>query len=202
MELDDSLDPETKGRIRQFCRLLISYNDFKHAIDVAAYILDENLHERKRGESRMLLEALNCAMIVSYCRPFSGSDKKTAEKVPDLPGKFLRVLNTQEREVHETAMKDRNTLLAHSDSQAWDVRPTILDTGASKILLPLSDDTRAPFTREATTTLKSAAYKLQEAVFAERMNWEPKLVEHFEVIRFDDEELEAIKKKFIGKGNG
>ncbi len=46
MEIDDSLDLKTRGKILQFIRLLISYNDFKHAGDIAIYILQKKLHNR------------------------------------------------------------------------------------------------------------------------------------------------------------
>ena len=58
-------------------RLLISYNDFRQASQIARYILKHRLQakvDRLRGERRyrvmLLWQALNCAMVVAYCRPF------------------------------------------------------------------------------------------------------------------------------------
>jgi hypothetical protein len=66
------IDPQHEGKLKQFHRLLISYNDFKQAAWIASYILDHKLQEKvnrfrgiRRYESRLLWEALNCAMIVS-----------------------------------------------------------------------------------------------------------------------------------------
>lgn len=178
------LEPEAAGRVRQFIRLLISYNDFKHAAQIASYILDEKLHEAEG--SRVVLEALNCAMIVAYCRPFSGSDRKTRPKVPDLPARFLGVLNETQLKVHHVAMTDRNTVLAHSDSAAWDLRPVVLALKEHRVLVPWSTDTRAPLTRDATQTLRTAATKLMEAVFQERGELESTLTEYFETVDVED----------------
>jgi hypothetical protein len=60
---DSHRGPELAGKLRLFYRLLISYNDFKHAARVAEHILSENLHARSGDtESPAILEALNCAM--------------------------------------------------------------------------------------------------------------------------------------------
>jgi len=189
--LKKTFDAKTDGKIRQFYRLLISYNDFKQAADIAAYILEKNLHNRKKGESRMLLEALNCAMVVAYCRSFSGNDGSAQPNVPDLPKRFLRTLTSDERELHEEVIKDRNTVLAHSDSKAWNLRPTRLEFEGRKILFPISSDTRAPLTREATERLHQLSRKLREAVFEERMKWEPDLIEYFDAIS------EEAKREFL-----
>ncbi len=84
---NEKLSPEIKGKLRQFYRTLLSYQDFKQAHYVASYIIDQKLHESK---DRRLLEALNCAMIVSYCRPFSGSDRGIETKIPKIPESFLK----------------------------------------------------------------------------------------------------------------
>jgi hypothetical protein len=50
-------------------------------------------------------------------------------------------------------------VLAHSDAEAWNLRPMVLVVGEHKILAPWSDDTRAPLTREATEILAGMANK-------------------------------------------
>jgi len=191
-----TIDKKTEGQIRQFYRLLISYNDFKHAIMIADYILDNKLHNQ-RGESKVLLEALNCAMIMSYCRPFSCNDKKNQIKIPDLPTKILNLLNKDELEVHRTAVDDRNKLLAHSDSEGWNLRPFIIDTGRSKVLLPLGNYARAPLTHQATKTFKSAALKLREEVFSQRIKLEPQLMSYFEIIKFGERENKLLNNNSL-----
>lgn len=197
--VEDSLSPETEAKIRLFHRLLISYNDFKHAGQVAGHILTNNLHERSRGESQLLLEALNCAMIVAYCRPFSGNDPGPA-RIPDLPGRFLGLLSQEEKAVHAIAMDDRNTVLAHSDAEAWNMRPQVYIIKGRKILVPMSHDTRVPLTREATETLGTMAAKLMEAVFEERRRLESELLDQFETIEFSNEDIEALRRKLPGSG--
>jgi hypothetical protein len=184
-------DPKTAGRVRQFLRLLMSYNDFKHATQIATHIVSLDPVTEKREGRWFLMEALNSAMIVAYCRPFSGNDRGTRPKIPDLPDSFLDVLDTKELEVHATALSDRNSVLAHSDSAAWNLRPLALAIGDRRILMPVSSYTRAPLTREATEILRTASDKLMEAVFAERMRLEPDLIKHFKTVSPEDLEREA-----------
>ncbi len=67
------ITPESEGKLQQLYRLLMSLSDFKQASLIALYILENKLHDREDHEwGRILHEALNCAMIIAYCRPFSG----------------------------------------------------------------------------------------------------------------------------------
>jgi hypothetical protein len=84
--------PEIDGKMRQYKRVLLSYADFKHAKLASAYILDCELHANYPKSSYVIREALNCSMIVVYCRPFSGN----GGSVPDLPSRLLRVLTPDE----------------------------------------------------------------------------------------------------------
>lgn len=183
---------ETSGRLRQFLRLLMSYNDFKHANRIATYITSLDAADEKREGRWFLIEALNCAMVVAYCRPFSGNDRGTRPKIPDLPDSFLGVLDSREREVHALALSDRNLVLAHSDSAAWNLRPLALAIGDRRILMPWSSYTRAPLTLEATEILRTSSGKLMEAVYAERMRLEPDLIQHFQTVSPEDLEREAL----------
>src|SRR3990172_2465398 len=93
------LPAEVGGKLRQFIRVLMSYVDFQQAAGIAGHILSGNLHERY-PDDRFLLQGLNCAMIVAYCRPFSGNDRGAAVKIPDLPPQILLTLTPKEREIH------------------------------------------------------------------------------------------------------
>jgi hypothetical protein len=90
------LSPEIQGKLRQFNRVLMSYVDFQQAEGIAHHILREKLHDRY-PQDRSLLQGLNCAMIVAYCRPFSRNDQGAAIKIPDLPPKILQMLTAEER---------------------------------------------------------------------------------------------------------
>ena len=176
---NNNLSPEVRGKLRQFFRLLMSYKDFKQAHYIASYILHKKLHDL---DDKQLLEALNCAMIVAYCRPFSGNDQTVDAKIPDLPVSFLKGLPEDEREIHEIVLSDRNTVLAHSDSSAFDLQPQAWRVKDKKILVPWSNYTRAPLTKEATETFRSLTQRMKDKVLKERMKLEPELIDYFEEI--------------------
>jgi hypothetical protein len=176
---------EPEAKLRVFLRLLISYNDFQQASWIASYILAHRLQEkverlrgRRQYRIRLLWQALNSAMVVSYCRPFSANDRRSARPIPDLPKRFLRALSREERELHRVAMTDRNTMLAHSDSDAWDLRSFFMEAAPGhKILLPLHNDTRAPLVHDAVERLQGMCGKLMRLVFAERKRLEKELAD-------------------------
>ena len=171
-------EAELQGKYRQFLRVLMSYVDFEQAYAIASLILEQDLHARYPKENRILLEALNCSMIVAYCRPFSGNDSAAAYKVPDLPERFLRQLSEAEREIHDVVMADRNRVLAHSDSEAWNMRPHYVRTGRHDILLPLHNNVHTPLLREPTERLRALCEKMREAMFEERIRLEAELGPH------------------------
>lgn len=205
------------ANLRLFLRLLISYNDFQQAADIASYILRHKFQEkveRLRGQRRyrikLLWQALNCAMVIAYCRPFSGNDRRSARHIPDLPPRFLKSLTHAERELHRTAIEERNTLFAHSDSEAWNLRPHLLETSpGSKILVPLHSDARAPFLHEVVERLLDMCIKLRESVFEERMRLEKELADEFPTVVLDDvlppklkEKLKTIREQLALKPKG
>ena len=175
--LDTNLSFEVRGKLKNFYRLIMSHGDFKQAHYIATRI-DENFHN---GDDRRPLEALNCAMIISYCRPFSGNDKKIQGKVPDLPESFLKGLSKPEKELHHIVMTDRNTVLAHTDSSAFNLRPQVWIVGEKKFLLPLSNDTKAPLTRSLTEEFWLLTKKLRDKSFKQRMKLEQELIGIFDV---------------------
>lgn len=132
------LPSEIAGKLRQFNRVLMSYVDFQQAAGIAHHILTTDLHE-KYPRDRFVLQGLNCGMIVAYCRPFSGNDQGAVVKIPDLPPRILGALTPEEREIHAVVVEDRNTALAHSDSRAWEPRPTIQRVRGRDILIPMHE---------------------------------------------------------------
>ena len=171
------------AKFRLLHRLLMSYQDFQQASQIASYILVHKLQEkvdrlrgRRRYRIKLLWQALNCAMVVAYCRPFEGNDRRSAKRIPNLPKHFLKTFNSKEKELHAVAMQDRNTLLAHSDSDAWNLRLFFLETApGSRMLMPLSHDVRTPLIHEAVQRLHDMCGKLMELVFEERMRLEKEL---------------------------
>lgn len=171
------LSPEIDGKMRQYKRVLLSYTDFKHAKLASSYILKERLHEKYPQESYILLEALNCSMIVAYCRPFSGNDGG----VPDLPQRLLRVLSPAERDIHDVVMTDRNKLLAHSDAEALNLDPVRWQVAGQEMVLPIKNWGLAPLTEEVTVIFNSAAEKLFIASLEERQRMEPELIPYLKL---------------------
>ena len=176
------ISPEIDGKMRQFKRVLMSYADFKHAKLASSYILTERLHQKYPEESHVILEALNCSMIVAYCRPFSGNDAGAERKVPDLPSRLSRVLNEAERAIHEVVLRDRNKVLAHSDSEALQIDPVLWHVAGRDMVLPIKNWGLAPLTEDAAAIFHSAAAKLLMATMEERRRLEPELVPYLRVV--------------------
>lgn len=166
---------------------MISYNDFKHMVDIAYLYLngnfDVNREEWGEGdyyEKRVTGEAMNSAMVISYMRPFSGNDKSATEKIPDLPGRYLRLLNDNGTHVHEKAIKARNNRVAHSDSEVWKMVPHILALDEDgRMVAPVHNDTLRPFSREEIQTLMSNCEIFMKEIIDERKKLETQLDKFF-----------------------
>ena len=177
MHMTNNVSAEISGKMRQFKRILLSYADFKHAKLAASVILSDHLHDKYPQESYVLLEALNCSMIMAYCRPFSGNDPS----IPDLPARLLQSLNDSEREIHDAVLYDRNKLLAHSDADALAIEPVIWNIADHAMVLPLARWGLAPLTEEATIIFHSAAEKLFIATMEERRRLEPEMIPYLRI---------------------
>jgi len=169
-------DRVVHGKLGQFNRVLISYIDFEQARAIARIILDEDLHKNYPRENRILLEALNSSMVVAYCRPFSGN-----RGIPDLPNRFVRSLTTAEKEIHEALMEDRKKVIAHSDSEAWNMRPHYQEINGRHILVPLHHGVHRPFLREPTERISQLAKKQMEKCLEERERLEIELKPHIPI---------------------
>jgi hypothetical protein len=180
------LKPEINGKMRQYKRVLLSYADFKHAKLASSYILTESLHQKYPERGYVVLDALNCSMIVAYCRPFSGNDSGVTNSAPDLPGRLLRVLTDAERAIHEVVMRDRNTVLAHSDSEALNLEPVVWHVAGRALVLPIKNWGLAPLNEAATALFNSAAKKLLLATVEERQRLEPELVPYLRIADPED----------------
>src|SRR5260370_7449815 len=111
-------------KVRVFRRILVSYNDFGQALDISSHILKAKLHRDYPEKDRHILQALNCAMIIAYARPFSGN-RGSKTMLPALPERFLTGVARDEWALHKVVMKDRNVVLAHSAHRAWRLRPSV-----------------------------------------------------------------------------
>lgn len=186
--IDSAHDPKMQNELRLFRRVLMSYTDFYQAKRISDQLLGSQTYPGEPNENRTLYEALNCAAIVAYCRPFSGNESSDTT-LAVLPQRFLKVLTEEERGLHKVVMTDRNTVLAHSDSEAWEMEPTVFRLGNGKeMLAPMHNPVHAPLTREAMTTFSSMCAKLMEEVFKERQRLEPIVWKFLRVIDVTNEE--------------
>ena len=174
-----------EARVRLFRRVFVSYNDFKQAAHISSHILSEKLHEDYPEKNRHLLQALNCAMIIAYARPFSGNTGAET-MLPNLPHRFFDGFSSEERSLHDVVMKDRNEVLAHSDCAAWNLRLSVIRSPGSAMLAPLHHDTTAPLRAEPTRMFHGMAIRLMEAAFAERVVLEKELVDVLPTLSLED----------------
>ncbi len=189
------LTREEEGKWKQYQRLLISYNDFKQASDIAYYFINGDYvvdREEWGGddyyEKRIIGEALNVGVIVSYARPFSGNDKKSKRKIPDMPQKYIRLLADNEKQIHKLVLERRNTTVAHSDSDAWDMAPhTLTLSKGNKMVLPISNDVFAPLTIEEMKIVCRNCTIFMDAIIEERKSLEEQFVKYLPEVGIWDE---------------
>ena len=170
---------------RLFNRLLLSYNDFKQAHEVASVLIEGKYYE-KYPEIRTVLHALNLAVIVAYSRPFKVSRGQLALKT--LPKEILSGFDNEQIKIHQQVLKDRDTMMAHSDADANNVIPQVLDLGHRKILLPTNASPYAtPLLPEVMEKLSTMVYQLQEKAYEMRMKIEPRIIDKLPLARIQDE---------------
>ena len=168
-------DQKIDGKIRQFKRIAMSFSDFKDAFEMSKYIINGDLYSDFET-NRLIISSLSCSMIIAYCRPFSGNDSRNSTKIPDLSLNSLKVLSPTEREMHDYIMSERNTLLAHSDSQAVDLKFVINEYGSIKKLQPIRNWSLAPLSLEKVETFHAMASKLLSYVATLRKDRELEII--------------------------
>lgn len=169
------LDDKTYGKLRLFNRILISYNDFKQTHEIASLLIEGNLYANYPKENRQLVIALNMAAIVAYARPFLDSGGELAYN--RLPEKILGKLNSKEKEVHEQVLRDRNTMMAHSDADANESFPLVVETANGPIMIPKNASAyETVLTSVAMNTLCDMSLKLRECCFDMRRQMEPEML--------------------------
>lgn len=175
IQLELGLSDEAYRELKLFNRVLISYNDFNQAYEVANLLLDGDFYEQYPRKNRQLVIALNMAAIIAYARPFLDSKGDLAHN--RLPGKVTKILTDDELEVHEAALQDRNTMMAHSDADANVSVPLVVEIGGKPKVVPKN---ATPYenilTKAAMERLRSAAIKLREDCFQRRQEMESEMI--------------------------
>ena len=170
------LSDEQFQRLRLFNRILISYNDFKQAHEIASLLLEGDFYRNYPRENCHLVTALNMAAIVAYSRPFLDGKGELAHN--RLPGKILKQLNSKEMEIHRTVLNDRNTMMAHSDADANISIPLVIETDDRKIVIPKN---ASPYNTlllpESMQLLRDMALKFREHCFVLRQEVELEMIQ-------------------------
>lgn len=187
-------DKKSTNRIKQFKRVVLSFADFKEAVDLSTNLIESDLLD-DQNKNFIMLSALTSAMILAYSRPFSGNDSKANSKIPDLGGKVLRDLGNEEKELHIWLLNQRNTLIAHSDTEAVDLKFVVYDLGDRQMLQPIRNRNTRHFALKHALPFKALASKMLNYVAAERDKLEPEMIELLtdddieEIISFTQQEL-------------
>ena len=160
---------------RLFNRLLLSYNDFNQAYEVANELLEKNYYSNY-PQNRTLVHALNLTVIVAYSRPFKISRGQLALK--RLPEEIISDFDSEQMKIHQQVLSDRDTMMAHSDADANNTIPHAYDMGHKRILVPINSNPYAkPLIKGVMKKLAAMALDLQEKVFEMRMEIEPKIID-------------------------
>lgn len=142
-------------------RLNIFLYDFNEARDFANYILSRNLHKSHDPESITRLKhlAFNSSLIVSYCRPFHGSnDHEGAPRVKLGKTDVTAVLDADESDLHNRILAKRDRAFAHSDSIAHEFQGHDYSGRTVMFYKPARD----PLTKEETRALSRIIKKWSE----------------------------------------
>lgn len=154
-----SVAPEVEPYLRLYRRLWLARLDLEEAAAILNELLAQRIPLPRSKPAGGLLLALNTALVVAYARPFVNSrGNSVADRV--VPGSLLRVLNSAERELHETLIAQRNKEVAHSDADFLDLFLEVFPEGDGAILKA----TRQPMKRVALRTLQRILLKLDREI--------------------------------------
>jgi hypothetical protein len=99
---------DLKWKKRDAARFAIALSDLALATDTCRLMLEE-----RPGLEQPRYWAYHTAIVNAYARPFT--ENKPLGKLPE---SVVKILDTEERELHEEILVDRKTASAHSDLAA------------------------------------------------------------------------------------
>jgi hypothetical protein len=139
-------------------RLYITQEDLSQASRFGHLILKRGSHEGAEDDPdiRLVSQALDIALIVSYSRPFTLFLGKNKRKEPMLPESLLAVLDKEERILHDDLLNRRNKEYAHSDASQIEVRYYTWPLG----ILPIGRNRFIPLTRPMVQKVVAMSDKL------------------------------------------
>lgn len=114
--LTDAFFAKAKWRLP---RLYINLIDLRDARKFAAYILSRKLHDKKTELRQLEHLAFNTALIITYSRPFKGSNNFKGQAKSSLNGHEHQVLKEEEKvDFHRQILDLRDRAYAHSDARS------------------------------------------------------------------------------------
>lgn len=116
-----------------FRRIIISWQDLDDARSAVNRLLGLNNEVPVRPSDVVLRDALVTSAITSYGRMFTQS-RGAPGRVAQLPGRFVRELDPEQRALHARLLELRRQEFAHSDEDAADVQVQ----ARAGILIPVS----------------------------------------------------------------
>lgn len=167
-------DLSDKQLFRRYSRLVLSYPDFKHALLCAREFAQ--FPDGYNPETATLEAALYSSMVVAYSRPFNSSGAGRNGKVPGLTVEMVGVLSEEARKVHEYVLLCRNKLIAHTDAEFADFDPFVADDLPGHMVVPLKNDTLAPFTKSFNSQFIVLCENMVTWVVEERHRLEPQIM--------------------------
>jgi hypothetical protein len=162
--------------LRFYIRLTLSYGDFKHAYRASQHLLAQHEDFAKVGGDDLVLRALYSSLVVAYARPFNSSGSSRYGRIPPLEKELYGVLSEEELGVHHYLLHCRNRLVAHTDANAADPDVFVATDLPKAMVIPMRNDTLAPFTAEFTSIVLKLTEKVYRWSVTERYRVEPKVV--------------------------
>lgn len=97
---------------KQYQRYELPWYDLYHAGKIAERTIEQELHDDARIKRPPDCLALHTGVVVTYARPFTEAKGFVA-----LPSGELKVLNSDQRELHRAITDLRDQVYAHTDSK-------------------------------------------------------------------------------------
>lgn len=165
---------KSSSALKRYYRILLSYGDFKHAFMCAKAL--SHFDEERLPEAETEHRAVYCSLVVAYSRPFNSSGGSRIGKIPPLSSNVLDILEDNERGIHHYILLCRNKLIAHTDAQFADLEPIVASDMPGEMVVPLRNDSMAPFTAEYAAQVARVCEKLWTWSVEERHSIEPDII--------------------------
>ena len=110
--------PEPVRLQHELDRLALSHSDLTLAVECSRYLKEHGLlGSATDGGNHLFAVALQHALIVSYCRPFTQRrDRKGRREEHDYLADYLRSFSAREKGLHHRLLSLRDQVVGHSDA--------------------------------------------------------------------------------------